>query len=202
MRKTLSAILLFLSSLAFAATAPSTSVTSTTVSGSTITVNATAHGLAANQGFCIAGSSVTSDNVCGVVAGASTNSFTFSSTTALACSSGCGTVTAAKQVIVLDVSPPPSQQAHILCWVTVPTPVSHAGAVSAWPGVSTAENAAIAAGYFVELSHFLPTPQGTTAAAFKTQAQQTCATDQAYMNSGITPGVLYGDWFDGTGWVQ
>ena len=95
-----SILVLISSSLAFA-TAPSTSITSTTVAGSTITVNATAHGLVANQGFCIAGSSVSTDNVCGVVAGASANSFTFTSATALACSSSCGTVTAAKQVIVL-----------------------------------------------------------------------------------------------------
>ena len=191
-----------LASFAFGATAPSTSVGSTTVSGSTVTVNATSHGLAVSQGFCIAGSSVNSDNLCGVVVSSSVNSFTFTSTTALACASSCGTVTAAKQVIVLDVSPPPNQQAHILCWVTTQTPVPHSGANSAWNGASSGENAAIAAGLFIEQTHFLPTPQGTSATAFKTQAQQTCATDQAYMNSGITPGVLFGDWFDGTGWVQ
>src|SRR2546427_13112887 len=95
----------FLLSLLFLLLAPpsfATSISSVSVSGSTLTVNSTAHGLAVNQGMCITGSSIAVDNVCGVVVTVpNANSFTFVLTGGLLCAASCGSVNPAKQILIL-----------------------------------------------------------------------------------------------------
>jgi hypothetical protein len=195
-KRLLSLIAYCLLPMAVFAVATPVTVSSITVAGSTVTVNATAHGIAANRGFCLSVQSF-----CGTAATSSANSFTFTSTAVTACASSCGTVSPAKQVIGLGISLPPNQQASFLCWLYTASPVPGT-ATSAWSGASASEKNALAAGTTIE-SAPQPFPvAGATLAAFKAYAQQQCANLQSALDSGIAPAFLLGNYYDGTGWLN
>ena len=180
----------------FAAPATPVTISSISVAGSTITVNATAHGIAANRGFCLS-----TQNFCGTATTASANSFTFTSTAVSACDSSCGTVSPAKQIVGLSISMPPNQMASAICWLTTTSPVP-ASATSAWNGASTAEKNAIAAGTTVEVQ-LQPYPvAGASLAAFKAYAQSACGSLQSSLDNGIAPAFLLGNYYDGVGWLN
>src|SRR5581483_1099717 len=185
-----------LSIASFAAPATPVTVSSITVSGSTVTVNAAAHGIAANRGFCLS-----TQSFCGTASTSSANSFTFTSTSVVACASSCGTVSPAKQIVALNITMPPNQEASAVCWLTTTSPVPGAGS-SAWTGASTAEKNALAAGTTVEVQ-LQPYPvAGATLASFKSYAQNACAALQSSLDSGIAPALLLGNYFDGVGWLN
>ena len=96
----------------FAAVAQAATVTSITCSGQVATVNATAHGLIASQGFSLAGTAGAYNSTVGTAGGAVTaNSFTFTLPAGTVCSgftSGYTTVVPAKQIIELGANANPS----------------------------------------------------------------------------------------------
>jgi hypothetical protein len=188
---------LVLCSMMFAATATPVNVATISVSNGVVTVTASGHGLSVGQGFCL--SSPTS--FCGVVTAQNASGFTFNSTAVIACSSSCGTVAPAKQVVALTITQPPNQSATFVCWLQTATPAPRGGG-SSWIGASSAEIAAIAAGTTIEVQQSYPVVPGTTLSDFKSYAQRTCANLQTQLNSGVAPGFLLGNYFDGVGWLQ
>ena len=97
----------FLAILILSALASAATVTSITCSGQTATVNATAHGLIASQGFSLSGTAATFNGTASTV---SANSFTFVLPAGTACSgftSGYTAVVAAKQIIDIGATPNP-----------------------------------------------------------------------------------------------
>jgi uncharacterized repeat protein (TIGR01451 family) len=72
-------------------------ISSISAPGGLVIVTASGHGLAPNQGFCITGSSVASDNVCGVVSASpnpTTDTFAFNASGVGDCVGSCGVVMA------------------------------------------------------------------------------------------------------------
>lgn len=196
--------LLLLAASAFAATAAPIAISTTSVVGSTVTVNATAHGLAVNQGFCIAGSSVSNNNVCSTVATVpNANSFTFSLTGATACSATCGTSTMAKQVIVLSILTPNGAeiQVNYLLWLTT-TAGMNGIANSAWNGASAAEKAAIQSGTTIEVIRSKTFPNTATKTEVQVQLQKDYIAQQAALANSVQPGQFFGMFMDSTGWSQ
>jgi hypothetical protein len=188
---------LLLASVAFAAVATPVNVTSISVANGVVTVAASGHGLATGQGFCMTAPA----SVCSVVTAQNASGFTFNSATVLTCGSSCGTVAPAKQIVALAITLPPTQVATFVCWLQTSTP-SPRGGGSNWAGASTAEAAAIAAGTTIEVPQSYSVVPGTTTTDFKNYAQRTCSNLQSQLNSGVAPGFLLGNFFDGVGWLQ
>lgn len=177
--------------------------------------SATAHNLLANQGFCIAGSGDASFNICGTVASVTSGTvFTFNQqATNLSVGAG-GTVTAAKQIIVLDLDPnstPGYVNVHFLCWLTTVnplpigtgstwTPTNTNGSTAGSAGPSTAEVNAIKAGTTVERSHTISFANTASTGNMQTALQQFCAKDQANLQTSIQPAAYYGAFYDGAAW--
>jgi hypothetical protein len=165
--KNLLALLLFGLSL------QATTVTSITCSGQTATVNATAHGLVASQGFSLSGTSPTFNSTASTV---TTNALTFVLPAGTACSgfiSGYTAIIAAKQIIDLAARANPNGGTVTLSYLywfstAYPNPLPCPGSVcptSSWTGASAAENASIIAGTTVEVAGQLNVPASTSAAA-------------------------------------
>jgi hypothetical protein len=192
------AALLLATTLTFAAPATPVNISSIAVSGSTVTVNATAHGIAANRGFCLSAQSY-----CGTASTSAANSFTFSVSngTIAACASSCGTVSPAKQIIGLNITIPPNQIANFVCWLATSSPAATT-TKSSWNGATVAENNAISAGTTIEVVPQAFPVAGATVAAFKAYAQQQCTNLQSSLDSGIAPAFLLGNYFDGSGWLN
>jgi len=156
--------ILLCSSLAFATLATPTNVSTTSVSGSTMTVNSTAHGLLAGQGFCIDASAVSDNNFCGLVATASTNSFTYtlqSGQTVTLCAASCGTTRPGPLVMwdrVIPFSDPISQNIQICLFVYVSIGTPKAGATSSCAQASASEVAGLVKGSVVEVSRQFSMP--------------------------------------------
>ena len=211
--------LIVLFALCFAASAAT--VSSITCAGQTATVNATAHGLVASQGFELTG---TAAQFNGTVVSASTNSFTFSATASgVTCSSftsGYTLVSPAVQIIDL---PSKSNVANAtvtfsyLMWFTTayPTPlVCNLGTdgttcpTSAWSGANAAQNAAIMAGTTVEQVGGFTVPASTTPTGGGACPGSTCSVtgliQLQYNNMQVayTAGLLAGGYcYNGTAWV-
>ena len=167
--KNLLALLLFGLSL------QATTVTSITCSGQTATVNATAHGLVASQGFSLSGTAATFNGTTSTV---TTNALTFVLPAGTPCSgftSGYTAIIAAKQIIDLAASANPSGGTVTLSYLywfstAYPNPLPCSGSPgvcpqSSWSGASAAENASIVAGTTVEVAGQLNVPASTSAAA-------------------------------------
>lgn len=185
-----------------------TSVSSITCSGQTATVNATAHGLAASQGFELTG---TAAQFNGTVLSATTNSFTFNVATGmcLTFTSGYTSVNPAQQIIELPGVANPGQgtvQENFLFWFTTvyPNPLpcnlppSGTGCPqSVWAGASPAQNAAIVAGTTVEMYGTLNVPANTSATSVQSQAIAQYQT----MQTGFAGYLLAtGYCYNGSGW--
>jgi hypothetical protein len=182
------------------ATATAVTVSSTAVNGATVTVTtATAHGLSANQGFC---NHTASSPYCGVVVTATTNSFTFTQSGAVACSSSCGSVVPAKKIIWLTTQTVNGgYQVNYVLWLTTQQPVAISGGTSIWKQAAAEENAAIAAGNFIEIQRNQFFPLNTTLANAQAQMVNDYNAQQSVLASSVQPGQFYGDYFD-TGWLE
>ena len=209
--KTIIAILM-LSATGFAAT-----VSSITCSGQTATVNATAHGLIASQGFSLSGTAATFNNSASSV---SANSFTFVLPAGTACSgftSGYTAVVAAKQIIDIAATPNPlavggpTVTLTYLGWYTtvfptalcsstgVPIPPLTTCPVSQYTAISPAEQAALWAGTTVELQNQVTYPASTPAATVSSGA----VTQYNAMQAGFAGYLLAGGYFwNGTVWAN
>lgn len=210
MIKRLFAVVLLLSGPLFAVNATPTNIGSVAVSGPTVTVNSTAHGLAVNQGFCMTGGSVATNAVCGVVATTPTaNQFTFAQSGPTVCSSTCGTVAPALRVIVLNIGVPSQGQMTVnyLLWLTTQQPIpgpteSRWGAAASSAGASAAENNAISAGWFVEKQKTLTVPSNTNTATLQTILSNDWTMEQQAQSTNAQPGQWYGQALDSVGWAQ
>jgi hypothetical protein len=181
-----------------ASNATPVTVSSTTVSGSIVTVNTSAaNGLAVDQGMCL------SSGTCGVVATTPTGTqFTFTSPGAAACASSCGTVSPAPRVVWLATNTISGQyQVNYVLWLTTTTPVPGSGS-SAWTSATTAQKSALSAGYFIEIVRSVIFPFGTTEANVEAQMQNDYVAQQSALASSVQPGTFYGDVYDGTGWTE
>ena len=209
--KTIIAILM-LSATGFAAT-----VSSITCSGQTATVNATAHGLIASQGFSLSGTAATFNSSASSV---SANSFTFVLPAGTACSgftSGYTAVVAAKQIIDIAATPNPlavggpTVTLTYLGWYTtvfptalcssagVPIPPLTTCPVSQYAAISPAEQAALWAGTTVELQNQVTYPASTPAATVSSGA----VTQYNAMQAGFAGYLLAGGYFwNGTVWAN
>ena len=190
----------------------STVVSSITCSGQTATVNSTAHGLSASQGFSLSGTAATFNSTTTSI---TMNAFTFVLPTGTACSgftSGYTSVQAAKQIIKISSVAyplPGTVVLNYLQWFTtsLPNPLTCTTSQgvttcpqSAWPNASAAENAAIVAGTTVEFVGQLSLPANTTASAAQTAVQTQYTTMQAAFANFLMAGN--GFWFNGTSWVN
>lgn len=193
----------------FAANATPVTVNSIAVAGSTVTVTtASAHGLAANQGFCLSNPG----NVCSAVSTVpNSTTFTFaqpSNVTVAVCASSCGTSAPAPRVIVLDVSQPSAAQmnVHYLLWLTTTSGIGGGStswrSVAASAGPTTAQSAAVAAGNFIEVNLTNSFPSTLTSAQLQTYMQNDYSTRQAALASNTQPAAYYGVIYDGSGWGQ
>ena len=203
---------LILSTTGFAAT-----VSSITCSGQTATVNATAHGLVASQGFSLSGTAATFNSSASSV---SANSFTFVLPAGTACSgftSGYTEVVSAKQIIDIAATPNPlalggpTVTLTYLGWYTtvfpaalcssagVPIPPLTTCPVSQYTAISPAEQAALWAGTTVELQNQVTypasTPAGTVSGGAVTQYNAMQAAFAGYLLAG-------GYFWNGTAWSK
>jgi hypothetical protein len=189
-----------------ATTASPVSISSIAVAGSIVTVTTSAaHNLSASlpSGFCISGSSSNTDNGCGVVLTAPTGTtFTFTLSGAATCAASCGTVLPAKRVIWLNTyQVSGGYSVNYVLWIATTSGV--AGKASVWSGASSSENAALNSGQWIEVSRpaqFFPL--GTTLASAETQLALDWVSQQSLQTGSVQPGQFYGDFYDGTGWVQ
>ena len=197
-------------SMSFAVSVFATTVSSITCSSQTATVNSTAHGLVASQGFELTG---TSAQFNGTAVTVTANAFTFTVPTGTACSiytSGYTTVAPAQQIITLPATPNPPQGTvtmNYYYWFTTvyPNPLScNLGTsgtqcpVSQWPSANAAQNAALVAGTTVELPGHFTVPANTIASAVQTQA----ATQYAAMQVGFAGYLLAPSaCFNGITWI-
>jgi hypothetical protein len=216
--KTILALLIFGLSL------QATTVSSITCSGQVATVNATAHGLVASQGFSLSGTAGTFNSTVGTAGGAVTaNAFTFTLPTGTACSgftSGYTVIVPAKQIIDLNSSANPANATvtlnylfwfstaypnplSVFCTTAAPIPPATVGITtcpqSVWSGASAAENAAILAGTMVETYGQLTVPANTSSGTVTTQiiAQYNA------MQTGFANFLLAGGYFwDGKAWAN
>lgn len=182
-----------------------TTVTSITCSGQTATVNATAHGLVASQGFSLSGTAGTFNSTASTV---TTNALTFVLPSGTACSgftSGYTTIVPAKQIIDLGSVANPDNATVILSylyWFTTayPNPLPCPNGVcpqSAWTGASAAENAAIVAGTTVETFGHLKIAASTSAATVQTNV----ITQYNAMQVGFAGYLLAGGYYwNGISW--
>jgi hypothetical protein len=115
--------------LIFAALSQAATVSSITCNAQVATVNATAHGLIASQGFSLSGTAGTYNSTVGTAGGAVTaNTFTFTLPTGTACSgftSGYTTVVPVKQIIDISSSANPANATvtlNYLYWFTTAYP--------------------------------------------------------------------------------
>lgn len=196
--------------LILAASLQAATVSSITCSGQTATVNATAHGLVASQGFSLSGTSATFNSTAKT---ATTNALTFVLPAGTACSgftSGYTTIQAAKQIINTGSSTN-VQNATVtiqyVFWFTtsLPTPLVCPGSpavcpVSTWSGANAAENAALVAGTTVETVGALAVPSTTSAAALETLIQNQYGAVQSAYAAMLLAGTGY--WWNGTAWVN
>ena len=190
-----------------------TVVSSITCSGQTATVNSTAHGLVASQGFSLSGTAATFNSTASTV---TTNALTFVLPAGTLCSgftSGYTAIVAAKQIIDIGSNANPGTATVTLNYIywfstaypnplscpisgTPPAPVC---TQSAWPGASEAENASIVSGTTVETTGVLIVPASTSA----TTVQTTVISQYNAMQTGFANYLLAGGYFwNGAAWAN
>jgi hypothetical protein len=197
----------FLLPLILALSLHATTVTSITCSGQTATVNSTAHGLVASQGFSLSGTAATFNSTTFTVA---TNSLTFVLPAGVPCSgftSGYTAIIPAKQIIDLGSAANPSTATvtlNYLYWFTTayPNPLPCPNSIcptSQWSGASAAENAAIVAGTTVETVGQINIPASTNAPTVQTIViSQYNAMQVGFANYLLAGGY----WWNGTAWTN
>jgi hypothetical protein len=196
-------------------------VSSITCNGQVATVNATAHGLVASQGFSLSGTAATFNSTVGTAGGAPTaNTFTFTLPAGTACStvsSGYTAVVPAKEIIDLNSTANPGTATvtmNYLYWFSTAYPnplpctlaVTNGGVTtntgcpqSVWPGASAAENASIVAGTTVETYGQLVVPAATASSAVTALV----IAQWNAMQAGFAGNLLAGGYFwNGVAWAN
>jgi hypothetical protein len=183
--------ILFSAAIASATLSPGVTISSITVSGTTGTVTcSSACGMISNDpGGCIAGSSVTADNGCYAVTVTSSTVFTFSSSTATACASSCGTAQPGLNFIIsgdpfAGIAGIQLATACVWTYQTTPLPISgkttscssaFSSSIAVSSGISsllTPINAALASGQWVENTSTLFVALSDTTANIEQELQR------------------------------
>jgi len=173
--------------------------------GVALVTTATAHGLVVNQGFSLQGGTNRVCNLNNTVATVpTTTTFTFSLNTPDTSSTG-GTVSPAKEIIILDTNSFQTTNTIVvryLLWLTTttPKPSSPNSPTSLWSGASGQENAAILAGTTVEILRTTTLSSIITKAQLEAAIQNDFTATQAAFSMAPAPGIFYGVAYDGTGW--
>jgi hypothetical protein len=208
------ALLLLVSSLAFGAASTPVTVSSVTVSSGVATVTTSAvHNIPlSNGGFCLQGSSITADILCGTVATVpSSTTFTFNSTAALACSSSCGTAQPAKNFLFLGnplTGTLGLQQVTVCVWNYIATPLAVPNKTSVCAGAESnatlliSENGALASGAWDETVITLTLASSDTRAQIEQEFQRIQFARQLAIAAGIQPGRDTGTFCDAVGCNQ
>lgn len=186
------------------ATSTGVNITSISVANGVVTVAASGHGLAVNQGFSLQGTTGGTYDCCGVVTAQNGSGFTFAqgSLPATGQAGAAGKVFPAKKVIILSTQQPlgvPEITVNYILWLTTQKPVP-VTATSAWSGAGAAEVAAIGAGYFIERQGSKQFAQGDTTAAIQTELLNEHTAQQGALAAGVQPGAYYGVFADSVGW--
>lgn len=200
-------LFLLLCTSAFASLATPSVVGSITVSNGTATVTTSiAHNLAANNpGFCITGSSVSADNVCGTATVTDATHFTVANAAMLACSSSCGTSQPAPVFVLRGQQPSFGVITAQGCmWTFVSSGVPIQNGVSACSSllpaaIQSAANGAVASGQWIE-QQFARAYPGSV--AITTIDSDLLALQLAYQNAqsaASAPGGVAGKECDVTG---
>lgn len=199
MKKRLILALTTFVSASYATNASPVPISSVARSANVVTVTcSSACGISPTFGFCIAGVTDTTFNVCGVAVTGSGTSYTFNQTAANGSSSG-GTSTAAKQIIFLGTQTNGQEKVvSYLLWNYTLTPLAQSNG-STWPLASTNENNAIKAGLFVETSRSAQFANTANQGQIDQQAQNDWLTTQNSLVAGIQPGTNNGCFCDPVG---
>jgi len=199
---------------AFATSSTPVSVTTVTISSGVATVTTSApHNIPANNaGFCLQGSTVSQDVLCGTAASVpSSTTFTFNSTTALACASSCGTAQPAKNFLVAGDPLTNSiglQQVTVCFWnyILTPLPINNrtTGCAAAETNATllTSENGALASGGWFETQMTLTFAATDTRAQIEQEFQRIQFAMQNAIAAGIQPGRDTGTFCDSVGCNQ
>ena len=179
-----------------------TTVSSITCAGQTATVNATAHGLVAGQGFSLTGTSPAFNSTASTV---STNSLTFVLPAGTSCSgftSGYNSIVPAKQIININsfVTSSGNITINYVSWYTVLNPTPCSTCSSIWSGASAAEIAAIADGTTIEIQGNITFAASTPAATVSSNLVAQYNAAQASYTSGFLGYAGY--WWNGASWVN
>jgi len=198
--------LLFCALSLTAATSNSVNINSVTVSSGTATVSCGGSNcnINANYGFCIAGTSDSTINICSTaVTGSGGTSFTFATTAGNESLGAAGTVRPAKQIIFLGESMSTAGNVvtiPYLLWLTTINPVANSANISQWGGASTAEVNAIKAGTTIEVAQTLQMPvTAFTKANAQSLAQLWFLGAQVALINGIQPAAYFGQYCDPVG---
>lgn len=204
---------------AFASTASPVNIVSVTVSSGTATVSCSPNNcnINANYGFCIQGTSdSTNINICGTAStGTGGTSFTFATPASNETLGAAGTVIPAHQIIFLQeqmTGDPGSNVVTIpfLLWLTTTNGVANSAATSLWPNAGTdtceghcvagAELKAIQAGTTIEVLRTVTLPVTSfTKADAQSYAQVWFLGAQTALENGIQPAAYFGQFCDPVG---
>lgn len=208
MKTFLAIAFLFLTAILFATLATPASISSVTCAAGVCTVTtSSAHSIAAgNPGFCIVGSSIPADNICGTAATIPlTTTYTVNSAVMAACASSCGTSQPAPLFVIRSSVPSFGQQNIIGCiWTFTATGAAQAGAVSSCSSVlpsniQSGANGAIASGTWIETSVNRSFPASYSAVTIMNQLLDLQLAMQVAQAAASAPGSPTGRQCDLTG---
>lgn len=214
MKLFLLACLLLSAAAAFAQSSSPVTVNSVTCSAGVCTVvTAATHNVPSNNpGFCLQGSSVAQDILCGSAATvADATHFTFKSSTAQNCSSSCGTAQPAKNFLILGnplTAELGLQQVVVCVWNYLQTPLpapnrtSVCAAAESNPTLLTSENGALASGAWDEKVITITLASSDTRAQIEQEFQRIQFARQIQIAAGIQPGRDTGTFCDSVGCNQ
>jgi hypothetical protein len=187
-----------------AATSSPVNISSVVVSSGTATVSCGASNcnINANYGFCIAGVSDATLDICGTaVTGTGGTSFTFTTTASNESLGTAGTVSRAVEIVFLSSTVQGNQVSiSYLLWLTTVTGVVDTTRTSLWSGASASQIKAIQAGTTIEVSRILVIPLTSfTKANAQSWAQNDFLANETSLENGIQPGQYFGQFCDPVG---
>jgi hypothetical protein len=187
-----------------AATSIPVNISSVTVSNGTATVSCAPSNCNANAnyGFCLAGVSDATLDVCSTaLTGNGGTSFTFATTASNESLGAGGTVSRAVEIIFLQSTVNGNQVTiSYLLWLTTVTGVVDTTRTSAWPAATASQIKAIQNGTTIEIPRTLIIPLTSfTKTNTQSWAQNDFLANQTSLENGIQPGQYFGQFCDPVG---
>jgi hypothetical protein len=201
-------VLLFAMPLSASMATPVTALSVTVSNGVATVVTSAAHNIPSNNaGFCIVGSTVTQNNICGTAASvADTTHFTVNSSAMQACASSCGTVQPSRLFLITGGTPGAGVQFVSYClWTFTPSGVSKSGVTTSCASAETnsnllaGENAALASGQWIEQYFVRDFPSTKSTATIQNDILAQQFSLQLALNAASAPGAITGKSCDAVG---